>query len=82
MKTRFRPDGSCSTCSGGWLCKACQNDGLARDKARSAILRSTVQGIQQTRIARVCSRYELESDERGTREEKAAEMLAVNPLLA
>lgn len=80
--TRFRPDGSCSTCSGGWLCKACQDDNAKRDAGLSLLLRGTVVGIRQTRIARVCARFELESDEMQTREHKAADMLAANPFLA
>lgn len=82
MKTRFDSTGRCLTCSGGWLCKACQTDSLARDKAFSAVLSSAVAGIQANRVARVCARFELESDEGGTRSQKAAAMLAVNPLLA
>lgn len=82
MQTRFRSDGSCSTCAGGWMCKACQADAAKRDAAFSAVLRSAAEGIKQTRIARVCARFELESDEGGTRSEKAAAMLASNPLLA
>jgi len=81
-QTRFRSDGSCSTCAGGWLCKACQIDGLARDRARSAVLASAALGIHCNRIARVCARFELESDEGGTRSEKAAAMLVINPFLA
>lgn len=82
MKTRFRQDGTCSQCSGGWLCKSCQLDNAKRDHALSALLAVTAAGIQQNRIARVCARFELEGDEGGTRTEKAAAMLALNPSLA
>lgn len=38
--------------------------------------------IRAERVARVCARFEIESDERGTREEKGAAMLQLNPWLA
>lgn len=83
MKTlRFRPDGSCALCSGGWLCKVCQADNAERERRQSATIAAAARGIRATRIARVCARFELESDEMATREQKAAAMLAINPSLA
>ena len=66
------PDGACMACAGGWKCAYhIQEDAIA-DRKRSELLRSVAAGIAQTRIYRVCARFELESDEMATREEKAA----------
>lgn len=82
MKNRFRPDGSCSACSGGWLCKACQNDNARSYGEQADMFRRVAAYSRSERVARVCARYELESDEGGSREEKAAAMLERNPGLA
>lgn len=82
MKTRFDSSGRCMTCIGGNLCKFCSADNAKQDRERSAVLASAAADIRCNRIARVCARFELESDEGGTREEKAAAILALNPNLA
>lgn len=82
MKNRFRQDGSCSTCLGGNLCRHCSADSAKRDAIFSRVLQQAAAGIRENRIARVCSRFELESDEFLTREQKACAMLATNPALA
>lgn len=74
----LRADGSCPACSGGWVCAFHRSQGLRADRERSAMLRRVCAGIRANRIAEVCARFELESDEGGTREEKAARMLAAS----
>lgn len=74
----LRPDGSCPACSGGWSCPYHIAEGLRRDAEQSALLRRVAAAQRENEIARVCSRFELESDERGTREEKAAEILGLD----
>ena len=81
-KPALRSDGTCSACLGGNLCRFCQEEGLKRDRELSRVLARAVVGIRETRIARVCSRFELESDEFLTREQKAQQMLEANPHLA
>jgi len=67
--------GACTACRGGWLCQWHKDEGLRKDAERSAVLRRVCQSIREAEIARVCSRFELESDEGGTREEKASRYL-------
>lgn len=76
------PDGACKACVGGWKCAFHIAEDAERDRRMADVLRQAVAGIRQTRIARVCSRFELESDEFLTREQKAELMLAANPNLA
>jgi hypothetical protein len=71
-------DGSCSACVGGWQCAWHQNEGVRLDRERGAMLRRVSANSRQYEIARVCSRFELESDEGGTREEKAERYMAKN----
>ena len=78
-KPTLRKDGSCSACCGGWQCAWHQAEGVRRDRERGAMLRRISAVSWQYEIARVCSRFELESNEGGTREEKAERYLAVNP---
>ena len=75
MKNRFNENGACRLCSGGWLCIHCQADNAARDRAQGEMFRRASGGIRAQRIARVCASLELESDEGGTREEKAEKLI-------
>lgn len=65
----------CPTCIGGWLCKSCQQEGLIRDRQRMAAVRDVCQSYRRMAIDRLCSRFELESDEFSTAEEKAIALL-------
>ena len=47
-----------------------------RERTFSALLQRTVEAMRADEIGRICARYELESDEMQTREEKAASILA------
>ena len=82
VKPDFYPDGACKACAGGWKCAFHIAEDAEREKRRHEVLRRTVAGIQQTRIYRVCARFELESDEFLSREQKAEAMLTANPNLA
>lgn len=75
MRPTLNPDGSCPLCLGGWLCSWHQQDGLRRDREQAATLRQVAANIRQARIESICARYELESDEGGTAEQKAAKLL-------
>lgn len=82
VKPDAYPDGACKACVGGWKCAFHIEQDAERDRQWSATLRQTVAGIQQTSIYRVCARFELESDEFLTREQKAEAMLQADPNLA
>ena len=73
----LRQDGSCPACVGGWQCAFHIAAGLEEDRQRSRTLARVVAGQRENEIARVCWLYELESDEGGTREEKAARLLGI-----
>jgi hypothetical protein len=76
MKTRFDKTGRCTLCIGGNLCKPCQADGVKRDRERWAMLRAVSAQQAQDRVYRCCARYELESDEMQSREDKARAIIA------
>lgn len=61
----------CQDCSGGWLCKKCQQAGLVRDRQRAEAVRSASESHRYSEIARLAAQLELESDEFTTAEEKA-----------
>lgn len=82
VKPETYPDGACKACAGGWKCAYHIAEDAERDRQMSAVLRRACEGIRINRIARVCARFELESDEFLTREQKAEAMLAANPNLA
>lgn len=71
----MRPDGSCPACIGGWLCVFHQQENARRDRERAKVFRAAAVGIRTNRIAELCARHEIESDEGGNREDKAARML-------
>lgn len=76
MKTpTLRPDGSCPVCSGGWQCSFHQAEGLRIDRDRAQTIRRVVTSAREHDIARLCARHEIESDEMGSREDKAARRL-------
>ena len=72
----LRADGSCPVCSSGWVCAYHQEAGLRRDRERSAVLRRVCESMRAAEIGRVCARFELESDEFQTREQKAGRIIA------
>lgn len=72
---KLNPDGTCPACIGGWLCKFHQQEGLRIDAQRSQVIKQAVAGIRRAEIARTCARYELESDEMLTAEQKAVAIL-------
>jgi predicted amidophosphoribosyltransferase len=71
-------DGTCPACianAGNGPCQWCHEE-TERDAARrSAACRKSSAFFRARDIADICARYELESDERGTREDHAARML-------
>ena len=72
-------DGSCPDCLRSWRqCAWHIADGLREDRERSEMLRRVCAAQRADEIGRVCARYELESDEMQTREEKAEEILRVS----
>lgn len=75
-RERFHPtQGYCVNCDSGWLCRDCINDNRERERRQTAALAETVRKARAHDIAMVCSRYELEGDERMTREKKAMAMM-------
>lgn len=75
-------NGACRGCAGGNKCAWHIEEDAKRDLQWSKELSRICGHIKQARIERVYSRFELESDEMATREEKAESMLIDNPLLA
>ena len=69
--------GQCADCAalGGWLCRSCQVDNAKSERARMETLRRVVAISRATRIAELCADHEIESDDGGTREDKAARIL-------
>ena len=69
--------GQCMDCAplGGWLCRSCQADLSESDRARMETLRRACAGVRENRIAELCADFEIDSDESGTREDRAARML-------
>jgi len=69
-------DGSCPACLRSWRqCDWHIAEGLRRDRERSAMFARVCRRASAEEIARTCARYELESDEFQTREEKAERIL-------
>ena len=70
---RENKDGSCPNCMADY--SSCKFHRMA-DDLREKNLRETIRGIvahsKAERLGRICAKYELESDEMMTREEKAA----------
>jgi len=73
----MNPDGSCPKClfAGGWHCEWHQAEAVRRCRERSAMAARVCRRATDEDIARTCARYELESDEFQTREEKAERIL-------
>lgn len=78
----LRSDGTCSACVGGWTCKFHQEENAERDRERCAMLQSAARHIRAVRIAELCSSLELEGDESGSREDRAARMLGAESFTA
>lgn len=77
-KPKTRADGSCSACVGGWQCAWHQAEGVRVDRERGEMLRAVSANARKYDIAHLCARFELESDEMTTREQKAEHYLAAN----
>lgn len=71
-----RVDGTCAACVGGWLCKYHQQTTALhwnREQNRNAAMMIRV---RRDELHRIAARYELESDEFYTAEQKAEAILA------
>lgn len=73
---KYDASGACVDCYGGWMCAYHQADGLRRDRAKVLALSGLSESIRRGKLARIASRFELESDEGGTALEKAARMVS------
>lgn len=74
-KPALRSDGTCSACAGGWLCQFHKEETGRNEAQRAETLKHAAHAARQAEICRVCARYELESDEFFTREEKAISLI-------
>lgn len=74
MKPCTMPDGSCAECLGGWLCAYHQEETARVWNNRQAELRKAAINSRLAAIERIMASRELESDEGGTAESKAAAM--------
>lgn len=66
---------------GGWLTPEGQKRLAQTERDRAQLIREVCEGIRSAKINRICARFELESDEMQTAEQKAAAMLEANPNL-
>ncbi len=71
----YYDDGACKLCLGKGLCDYHKIEGVKRDKIKSSILRSSAVAARIANIDYICARYELESDELFTADEKAISIL-------
>lgn len=67
----------CPECAklGGWQCEPCMERGVRRDREKGELCRRVAAQAKRDKVERICSRFELESDEMMTREEKALDFL-------
>ncbi len=72
---KLRPDGACPDCIGGWLCAYHQRQGLDNDRKRSQAIKSAVRSLRNQELQRIMARYELESDEFLSAEQKAVAIM-------
>ena len=72
---KLRDDSSCPQCIGGWQCAYHQQQGVALDRLRSEAIKLASESLRRAEISRVCAQHGLETDEAGTREEKAQRIL-------
>jgi hypothetical protein len=71
-------DGACSACvAGACRCEFHANRDAEREAAFSAVLQRCAASVRSYAIAATCARFELESDEFLTREEKAAGIITI-----
>jgi hypothetical protein len=75
LAPKLRDDGSCPQCVGGWQCAYHQQQGVAKDRMQSETIKLASESLRRAEISRVCARYELETDEAGTCEEKVQRIL-------
>lgn len=71
----IRPDGSCSACTGGWMCQYHQQQTAREWNAKQSMLAEAAAGQRESELQRIQARYELESDEGGTAREKAERII-------
>jgi hypothetical protein len=70
-----RPDGTCTACQGGWLCRYHQEETQARWQRRQDAAANAASAARIAELARIAARFEFESDQFQTATEKAAEYL-------
>lgn len=71
------PDGTCPQCIRDYArCTFHRTEDRARDARRTENIRRLLDAQHQRDLAAVCLRYELESDEGGSRWDKAERILA------
>lgn len=70
-------NGACPDCSGGWMCAYHQRTTAAAWEKRQAAIRDAVRMARAAARDRIAARWELESDEFETADQKAERMLAV-----
>ena len=80
MQDPTLPDGTCPQCIRDYAgCTFHRTEDRARDARRSENIRRVLDAWHQRELAAICLRHELESDEFGTRWEKAERILAHSP---
>lgn len=71
------PNGACIACLASLpACTYHRAEQSRQEKARRENFRLTIEGARRNDLARLCMKHELESDEGGTRMEKAAILLS------
>jgi len=80
----LRSDGSCPCCANGSgsVCAWHRQEAAKQDLAFGRKIRRTVYAMRSQEVARLCSMHEIESDEAGSREDKASRMLGVESFSA
>ena len=79
---RFDAQGRCMLCDSGWLCQPCKTRNAQRERERMAGFSASMKRSKEANIARVCAKYELASDERQSREQKASRIIKENGIFA
>jgi hypothetical protein len=69
-------DGACPDCAGGWMCAYHQRTTAADWEKRQARLKVAARVARNAARDRIAARFELESDEFETADQKAERMLA------
>ena len=66
-----RKDGTCSACTGGWMCKYHQNQSAREYNKQAQMISEVSRNMRDTTISHIAAEMQLESDEAGTAFEKA-----------